>query len=94
MITVVGRLEALDMPAEGEIRLEVTPDSAHRFALAPGQQRMVCIVQAADRDSLTSQMLNLTVGRKVTVSGWWVARNEHDGIRRYLNATTDIVPHD
>ena len=94
MITVVGRLEALDMPAEGEVRLEVTPDPAHRFALAPGQQRLVCIVQAADRDSLTTQLLNLTVGHMVSVSGYWVERGEHDGIRRYLNSTTDIVPQD
>lgn len=94
MITIVGRLEVLDMPAEGEIRLEVTLDSDHRFALAPGQQRLVCIVQAVDRDSLTTQLLNLTVGHMVTVSGWWVARDERGGIRQYLNATTDIVPHD
>lgn len=93
MITVVGRLEVFDMPSEGDVRLEVAPDSDHRFALAPGQQRLVCIVHAFDRDSLTSQLLNLTVGQRVTVSGYWVARDESDGLRHYINGTADIVPH-
>lgn len=90
MITLTGRLETLDMPAEGNVRFEVTPDPEHRYALAPGQQRIVCIVPARDRGDLTSSLLNLEVGQHVDVSGYWTARDEAAGVRHFLADTTCV----
>lgn len=90
IITVVGRLELLDMPAVGDVRVEVTPDVDHGFVLAPGQQRLECVVRIDDRDDLESQLLNLTVGHTVSVSGVWIAKGEGSGTRRSLDPTTDL----
>ena len=94
IITITGRLEVLDMPAAGDVRLEVTPRPGDQHALAPGQQRMICIVPARNRNNLETQLLNLVVGKSVAVSGYWMARDETGGTRHYLADTTDIVPID
>ena len=90
-ITVTGRLDVLDLPAEGDVRLDVAPRPSDQYSLAEGQQRLGCILHASDRKDLATILLHLQVGQTVRVSGYWTATDEALGTRHYINDTTDIV---
>lgn len=92
LIQVTGSLEVLDMPDRGDVRLEVVPVAADRYALAPSQERLVCIIHDADRHVLQTQLLNVKVGHMVRIAGHWTAKDESGVTRHYLNDTTDLVP--
>lgn len=91
MITVTGRLEVLEIPAAGDVRLELVPRAEDRYALASGQERLGCIVHSWDRKDLETMLLNLELGQTVSVSGYWTATDEAAGTRHYLNDTTSIA---
>lgn len=90
MISVTGRLEVLEMPAAGDVRLEIAPRAEDRYALASGQERLGCIVHSWDREDLETMLLNLELGQTVRISGYWTATDEAAGTRHYLNDTTSI----
>jgi hypothetical protein len=92
IVQISGRVELLDMPVQGDVRLEVTPVQEDAYVLAPGQTRLTCIIHERDRHDLAPQLLNTAVGQTVDVAGYWVAREEGGVTRHYLNDTTDLVP--
>jgi hypothetical protein len=92
MVHISGRVEMLDMPEHGDVRLEVTPVPADVYVLAPGQTRLICVIHERDRHDLAPQLLNTATGQTVEVAGYWVAREESGVTRHYLNDTTDLVP--
>jgi hypothetical protein len=92
MVKVSGRVEVLDMPQHGDVRLEVTPIPEDAFVLAPGQTRLICIIPARDRHDFEPQLLNTAVGQTVEIAGYWMAREEAGITRHYVYDTTDLVP--
>ena len=89
-ITVIGSITAIDLPATGDARLDLELREGDRFALAPGQERLGCIVHPRERDAMDHVLRLLVVGQAVEVSGYWTARDEAEGTRHYINDTTSI----
>src|SRR5262245_7951960 len=92
IVKISGRVELLDMPLQGDVRLEVTPVPKDAYVLAPGQTRITCIIHERNRHDLETQLLNTAVGQTVGVAGYWMAREDGGVTRHYLNDTTDLVP--
>src|SRR5262245_3737473 len=84
IVQISGRVELLDMPQQGDVRLEVTPVPKDAFVLAPGQARITCIIHERDRHDLETQLMNTAVGQTVDVAGHWMAREEGGLTRHYL----------
>jgi len=90
-IRITGQVEVFDMPPQGDVRLEVTPVPKDRYSLAPGHERLICIIHERDRQYMKGPLLRTRAGQQVEVAGFWAAREEAGVTRHYLNETTDVV---
>jgi hypothetical protein len=91
-ITVTGTITAIELPATGDARLDLELRAGDRYALAPGQEQLGCIVHPREREIMERILRRLVIGQAVEVSGYWTARDEAEGTRYYINDTTSVDP--
>ena len=90
MIEVTGRLEVLTLPPEGDVYMELTPVPGDQYSLAPGQQRLYCVLHERERSDVYPVLVKMRVGDTVRIGGYWTAREEGGVTRHYINDTTAL----